>query len=192
MADTNTIIIGAAGVVIGALITQIFTAVNNYFSDKRKYNSEQRQALLIRKISIGEEFYALNGLAIQSFKKTLHYLETRDTLRTDEAIQYLEQNLNDRNNYLQSIIQREKVYTAINLYYNIKSNFETSQDFENNYIGLVTKIKDLTPEEGNTLDLYIKLNSQLIMLLQENIETIESDRVIVKNEVKHIMDQFFD
>ena len=36
MADTNTIIIGAAGVVIGALITQIFTAVNNYFSDKRK------------------------------------------------------------------------------------------------------------------------------------------------------------
>ena len=107
---------------------------------------------MIRKISIGEEFYALNGLAIQSFKKTLHYLETRDTLRTDEAIQYLEQNLNDRNNYLQSIIQREKVYTAINLYYNIKSNFETSQDFENNYIGLVTKIKDLTPEEGNTLD----------------------------------------
>ena len=30
------------------------------------------------------------------------------------------------------------------------------------------------------------------MLLQENIETIESDRVIVKNEVKNIMDQFFD
>jgi len=191
MADTNTILIGAAGVIVGALITQVFSAINNYFSDKRKYNSEQRQALLIRKISIGEDFYALNGLAIQSFKKTLHYLETRDTLKTDEAIQYLEQCLNERSTYLKSIMQREKAHTAINLYYKIQSSFETSQDFENSYIGLITSIKDINPQEPGAINLYIDLNSKLISLLKDNITTIESDRRIVESEVKRIMDQFF-
>ena len=196
MADTinnmSTILIGACGVIIGAFVTQVFSIINNYYSDKRKYNSEQRQALLIRKITVGEEFYALNGLAIQSFKKTLHYLETKDTLKTKESIEFLEKGLNEKGVYLKSITEREKAHTAINLYYKIQSNFETSQDFENNYIGLVARIKDINAESTEALELYFKLNDELINLLKVNISIIESDRKIIETEVKRIMNQFFD
>jgi len=196
MADTinnmSTILIGACGVIIGAFVTQVFSIINNYYSDKRKYNSEQRQALLIRKITVGEEFYALNGLAIQSFKKTLHYLETKDTLKTKESIEFLEKGLNEKGVYLKSITEREKAHAAINLYYKIQSNFETSQDFENNYIGLVARIKDINAESTEALELYFKLNDELINLLKVNISIIESDRKIIETEVKRIMNQFFD
>lgn len=191
MTDTRTILVGAAGVIIGALITQVAAAINNYFSDKRKYNSEQRQALLIRKITIGEEFYALNGLAIQSLKKTLHYLETKDSLRNEDAVKYLEQCIIDRNNYLKSILQREKAHTAISLYYDIKTSFESSQDFENSYTEFVTRIKDIDAQSPDALQSYINLNNQMINLLRSNILMIENDRKTIENEIKRIMDQFF-
>jgi hypothetical protein len=194
MADTSSssaIIIGAVGAIIGVFVTQIFSIINSYFTDKRKYNSEQRQTLLLRKISVGEEFYTLNGLAIQSFKKTLHYFETRDNLKTDGALKLLADSLKEKNEYLKKITDREKAHTAINLYYNIRGNFENSQEFENNYIELLTKIQDIDATVPDAVQFYIDLNTKLVTLLKNNITMMEADRRAIEKEVRKMLDDFF-
>ncbi|MDB5115800.1 MAG: hypothetical protein JWQ79_1292 [Mucilaginibacter sp.] len=191
---TKTILIAAGSGTIGAAITQICSLINNYYTDKRKYQAEQNKVIVLRKIEIGEHAVFHLGLAIQMFRKFVNQLENASKFTTDEAYNEFTKFVNEqRTAYLKSETDNALV-NFIPIYFKVQTNFTDSaiRDSKTNIMNaegeeLQAKIKT----DPTNYNLYIKRLEELrlaqIEHLNLTIQLLENDYETIVNEVRQLV-----
>jgi hypothetical protein len=188
---TKTILIAAGSGTIGAAITQICSLINNYYTDRRKYQAEQNKVIVLRKIEIGEHAVFHLGLAIQMFRKFVNQLENASKFTTDEAYNEFTKFVNEqRTAYLKSETDNALV-NFIPIYFKVQTNFTDSaiRDSKTNIMNaegeeLQAKIKT----DPANYNLYIKRLEELRLAqvdhLNLTIQLLENDYETIVNEVR--------
>jgi hypothetical protein len=191
---TKTILIAAGSGTIGAAITQICSLINNYYTDKRKYQAEQNKVIVLRKIEIGEHAVFHLGLAIQMFRKFVNQLENASKFTTDEAYNEFTKFVNEqRTAYLKSETDNALV-NFIPIYFKVQTNFTDSaiRDSKTNIMNaegeeLQAKIKT----DPANYNLYIKRLEELRLAqvdhLNLTIQLLENDYETIVNEVRQLV-----
>jgi hypothetical protein len=191
---TKTILIAAGSGTIGAAITQICSLINNYYTDRRKYQAEQNKVIVLRKIEIGEHAVFHLGLAIQMFRKFVNQLENASKFTTDEAYNEFTKFVNEqRTAYLKSETDNALV-NFIPIYFKVQTNFTDSaiRDSKTNIMNaegeeLQAKIKT----DPANYNLYIKRLEELrlaqIEHLNLTIQLLENDYETIVNEVRQLV-----
>jgi len=123
---TKTILIASASGTIGAAITQICSLINNYYSDQRKYQSEQNKVVVLRKIEIGERAIHHIGITIQMFQKVTNYLESDHQLTSQKAYDSFNEFLNQQLEEVKRSELENSLMNFIPIYFKVKTSFKGS------------------------------------------------------------------
>lgn len=128
MADTNTLLqVSAFSGLAGALLTQLITAANGYFTDKRKRSTELKNQFRNRKVEIGESFYYMTGEKLAMVRKNIRYWKNWNDSRSEASSEFLNAELKKLNAYIDKLDAENWKYALINLYFEVRlTNNEVS------------------------------------------------------------------
>ncbi len=104
----------------GAILTQIITAANGYFTDKRKQTLELKNQYRAKMVEIGESFYYITGEKMASIKKNIGYWKSNNPFRTPETIEYLKKETLRFNTYMEKLDEENWKYNLIGLYFKVE------------------------------------------------------------------------
>jgi hypothetical protein len=169
MADHNTLIeISAFSALAGALVTQLMNGLFVYYSDKRKYRIEVKNAYRNKKIEIGENFYYLNGETMSLLKKSIAYWRKRNQFYADNW-----------------------KYNLVNLYFKVNLSIDEINEENQKSHGLFIKVRELADRikdasEGDKEALYGEYSFStydLINQYEHIYSLLEQDMNVVKDEL---------
>jgi hypothetical protein len=191
--STNMVaIISASAAILAVVLTQLITAVNNYYSDKRKEVSENRRQRLLKKIDIGENFYHVFRESLLNIIRAqkLFELGISITSKTSEAY------LNEMN--LQILASANKLiadtskYNLTEIYYDIESSSEVSAKDVNVLVHLITERIELLNAFNSAMDAdkekiafqFKEKTEEIIDYYKTVAIRVQNDMVLVKNELQ--------
>ncbi len=159
MADNLILLeVSAFSGLAGALFTQVISAVNTYFIDRRKQTAEVRSQHRAKKIEIGESFYYITGEKMACINKNIRYWKNWNNSRSEASLDFLNKETSQFNSYMEQLNADNWKYNLISLYFNVsftndevvKSNARSHQLYLL-YLDLAEKIRmsedDIKTEE---------------------------------------------
>jgi len=171
MVDNSTTVwvsvISASSAIAGVVVTQIITAINNRKSDKRKYQFEATKAYLSRKIEVGEQFYYVTGENLTLKHALIHYVKTAD-LKSPKAYEFISERYNQLYTDFEKVTEKNSLANLVNLYFDVKINFELALEAEKKLKNLFVNIHELNAEISVNTD--PELTDVLIQKRTDEIE----------------------
>lgn len=175
----------------GALLTQLITALNGYFADKRKDHAEQRTAYRNKRIEIGENFYFMQGEVMTIIRKNITVWQNRNHSRSKASMQALIAEVAKFTAYLEKLYAENWKYNLVSLYFPVtfsaagmtQSN-EQSQKYRLAVLDLSSQINDATSAEVESLRRnYAQVVFDMCAHYERLYEQMDRDRAIVKEEL---------
>ena len=117
--DSTLIAISAFSGLAGALLTQIFTGINNYYTDKRKKQSALDALYRDKKLGIGENFYYFTGEKLLIIKKNIRYWKNWNTSRSESSVGYLRKELGELIEYTKKLEEQNWQYNLAAIYFKL-------------------------------------------------------------------------
>lgn len=176
---------------IGALLTQGLTGMFSYLSDKRKTNSELKKTYRDKKIEIAESFYFVNGEKMAIVKKNIEYWKNYHNARSEKSLDFLNQELNKMNAYMDELDKGNWKYNLINLYFDVSLSTEEiiasnlrSKELYLTVLDLTDAIKHALAESKSDLyELYEKAITDLCDHYEVIVKKMADDMYIVKSSL---------
>jgi hypothetical protein len=144
MADHNTLIeISAFSALAGALVTQLMNGLFVYYSDKRKYRIEVKNAYRNKKIEIGENFYYLNGETMALLKKSIAYWRKRNQFTSERSLEFIAREIKQTEEQIAKAYSDNWKYNLVNLYFNVKLSIDEINEENQKSHTLFIKIREI-------------------------------------------------
>jgi len=175
----------------GALLSQVITALNGFFTDKRKYRTERRNAYFSKRNEVGENFYFIHGEVMAVIKKNTAVWQNRCSAQSQAGIEALNTEVTKFMAYLDKLYAENWKYNLTALYFPVtftaaemlEAN-QRSQRYRVAVLDLATAITDApAAERGNLYEKYAVLIFEMCSHYENLYNRMEQDRMIVKNEL---------
>ena len=159
MADNSTLLaVSAFSGLAGALLTQLITFANTYFTDKRKQSFEVSTQLRNKKMEIGENFIFITGEKMAAIRKNIGFWKNGNKSRTDKSLEFLYRETARFNAYMEKLNADNWKFNLISLYFDIsftneevaRSN-ERSHELYLTYLDLAERIRKAEGHEKEQL-----------------------------------------
>jgi hypothetical protein len=186
--DATLIAVSAFSGLAGALLTQVISAFNSYFTDKRKQSFELGAEYRARKVEIGEHFYYMAGEKMGSIKTNVGYWKNWNNSRSASSLAFLLKETKSFNDRMEKLNGDNWQYNLVSMYYQIgftadevnRANTESHRLYLA-YLDLADRIGKAGAEE---LDELYKRYATVIFDMCGHYENIyaklEQDRELVK------------
>jgi len=191
---TKTILIAAGSGTIGAAITQICSLINNYYSDQRKYKSEQGKVIILRKIEVGEVAVQHIGLTIQMFRKLVRYFQEFPKFTTQEAYDRFNIFLDDQKREVEESYSKNSIVNLAPIYFKVDTDFTKSANRDSEsatldaeYGDILSKLKSDASNSTLQIQRLTEIRQELTDHYNLTIQILEADYEIVITEVKRII-----
>jgi hypothetical protein len=192
MADHNTLIeISAFSALAGALVTQLMNGLFVYYSDKRKYRIEVKNAYRNKKIEIGENFYYLNGETMSLLKKSIAYWRKRNQFTSERSLEFIGKEIKQTEEHIAKVYADNWKYNLVNLYFKVNLSIDEINEENQKSHGLFIKvreladrIKDASEEDKEALYGEYSFSTYDLVNQYEHIYSLlEQDMNVVKDEL---------
>ena len=159
MADNSTLIaVSAFSGLAGALLTQVITAVNAYYVERRRQAQDLRNEFRSKKVEIGENFYFVQGEIMAVVQKNIAYWKNWHSGRSEASLDALNREVAKFTAYTDKLYQENWKYNLIGIYFpvtfttaDIEQSNALSQRYHLSILDLTTKIKAAEPGEADAL-----------------------------------------
>ncbi|MES2268761.1 MAG: hypothetical protein V4520_18500 [Bacteroidota bacterium] len=118
-ANTTLLQVSAFSGLIGALLTQCLTGLFSYVGDKRKANTELKNAYRSKQVDIAENFYYVTGEKMAIVKKNIDYWKNYNNSRSDKSLDFLNQEIVKLNAYMDKLDAENWKYNLVSLYFDV-------------------------------------------------------------------------
>ena len=192
MADNSTlVIVSSLSALAGAIITQIISAVNSYFTDKRKQALELGNQYRSKKVEIGESFYYVAGEKLTAIKKNIGYWKNWNNSRTEASLNFLSKETKRFNNYMEKLNADNWKFNLISLYFNISfTNDEVSKANDKahrlylTHLDLSNKLQHADEDQKEHLyQLYAVNIFDMCSHYEESHIRLEKDMKVIKDQL---------
>jgi hypothetical protein len=191
---TKTILIAAGSGTIGAAITQICSLVNNYYSDRRKYQAEQNKVIILRKIEVGECAIHHIGLTIQMFRKLIHYFQNSAKFTSQNAFKAFNEFLDEQEEELKQSEIKNAIVNFIPIYFDVQTGFSESATRDSKTIKLeaesediVSKINSDPAKKRMYVERLIEIRKEFIEHYLTTIQILEADYATIIKDVQQLI-----
>jgi hypothetical protein len=156
---------------IGALLTQGLTGLFAYIGDKRKSDTELKNAFRNKLIDITENFYFVTGEKMAIMKKNMGYWANYNNSRSEKSLCFLQQEITKLNSYMEKLDAENWKYNLVGLYFQVALTSEKviatnlkSKQLYLRVLDITDQIRHALPEEQS--DLYHLHNVAITEMLQ--------------------------
>jgi hypothetical protein len=187
----NSILITVSAVsgLIGALGSQIISALNTYFIDKRKQKVELGNEIRAKKIEIGDSFYYVTGEKMAAIKKNIRYWRNWNDSRSASSLSFLKKDMIKLDGDLETLNKDNWKFNLINLYFDVSLTTEEvvslnakTHQHSLALLDLGDKINKATEADKEQLYQNYALEIFKLCSLYEDIyKQMENDQLIVRN-----------
>lgn len=117
--NSTLIQVSAFSGLIGALLTQCLTGLFNYIGDKRKSDTELKNAYRNKQVDIAENFYFVTGEKMAIVKKNIEYWKNYNNSRSESSLDFLNQEIVKLNAYMDKLDAENWKYNLVSLYFDV-------------------------------------------------------------------------
>jgi len=190
--QSTVAIISASAAIAGVVLTQIITAVNNFFSDRRKEAAEKRKLFLGKKIEIGENFYHTFRESLLNNHRLQKLFASGGSINSKESEEYVANIQAQIKSSSEKLIADTSKYNLTEIYFDIESSSEVTARDINILFDLIIKRLELKADYDNSTDGekkgivmdFNETNSKLIDQFKAVAIRIEKDLALVKTELQ--------
>ena len=188
-ANSTLLQISAFSGLIGALLTQGLTGLFSYMGDKRKANTELKNAYRNKQVDIAENFYFVTGEKMAIVKKNIDYWKNYNNSRSDKSLDFLNQEIVKLNAYMGKLDAENWRYNLVSLYFDvtltndqvIASNMKSKEQYLK-VLDLREGIRHaLDVEKSDLYDLYDEAIKEMCRHYESIYAKMYNDMAVVKD-----------
>jgi hypothetical protein len=181
--------VSAVSGLTGALGSQMISALNTYFIDKRKQKVELGNQIRAKKIEIGDSFYYVTGEKMAAIKKNIRYWRNWNDSRSASSLSFLKKEMIKLDSDLEALNKDNWKYNLINLYFDVSLTTQEvlslNAKTHRQYLALLDlsdKINKAPEDDKEQLFRCYALEMfELCSLYEDIYHRMENDQLIVRN-----------